>query len=82
MSPEKLAYMANQIGRFFAAQPHDKAVSGIAEHVVKFWDRRMRTALLRNLDAVQLDPLVREAAERLARTEPGAAADGGGVASG
>ena len=27
MSPDKLAYMANQIGKFFAHQPHDKAVA-------------------------------------------------------
>jgi formate dehydrogenase subunit delta len=65
MDPEKLAYMANQIGRFFASQPHDKAVAGIEDHILKFWDRRMRDGLHRNLQAVTLDPLVREAMERL-----------------
>jgi formate dehydrogenase subunit delta len=45
MSPEKLTYMANQIGKFFAGQGEDKAVPLIADHLVKFWDPRMRKAL-------------------------------------
>jgi len=61
MSPDKLAYMANQIGRFFVHQPHDKAVAAIADHVRKNWDPRMRRDILAHLDTVQLDPLVREA---------------------
>ena len=31
MSPDKLAYMANQIGKFFAHQQHEKAVAAIAD---------------------------------------------------
>ena len=31
MSPDKLIYMANQIGKFFAHQGGDKAVAGIAD---------------------------------------------------
>ena len=65
MSPDKLAYMANQIGKFFAHQPHDKAVASIADHVQKFWDPRMRSEILAHLNVVQLDPLVREAMEFL-----------------
>ena len=38
MSPDKLAYMANQIGKFFAHQKHDQAVAAIADHLEKFWD--------------------------------------------
>ena len=30
MSPDKLVYMANQIGKFFASQGPDKAAAGIA----------------------------------------------------
>jgi hypothetical protein len=37
MSPDRLIYMANQIGKFFHSQGHDKAVPGIAEHIRKFW---------------------------------------------
>ena len=33
MSPDRLIYMANQIGKFFQSQGHDKAVPGIAEHI-------------------------------------------------
>jgi formate dehydrogenase subunit delta len=67
MSPEKLAYMANQIGRFFAHQKHDLAVASIAGHLVKFWDPRMRRDILAHFDdpEIHLDPLVREAVERL-----------------
>jgi len=38
MSPDRLIYMANQIGKFFQSQGHDNAVPGIAEHIRKFWD--------------------------------------------
>jgi len=65
MSPDKLAYMANQIGKFFAHQPQDKAVASIADHIRKFWDPRMRKEILAHLSAVQLDPSVRKAVEQL-----------------
>ena len=65
MSPDKLAYMANQIGKFFAHQKHDQAVASIADHLEKFWDPRMRSGILAHLDEVQLDSLVREAMQRL-----------------
>ena len=37
MSPDKLVYMANQIGKFFAHQGQEKAIAGIADHLGKFW---------------------------------------------
>jgi formate dehydrogenase subunit delta len=63
MSADRLIYMANQIGKFFQSQGHDKAVSGTAEHIRKFWDPRMRKAIFAHLDAggAGLDPDVREA---------------------
>jgi formate dehydrogenase subunit delta len=66
-SPDKLVYMANQIGKFFENQGHEKAVPGIAEHIRKFWDPRMRRSIFAHLDAggAGLDPFVREALERL-----------------
>ena len=33
MSPDKLAYMANQIGKFFSHEPHDKAVASITDQL-------------------------------------------------
>jgi formate dehydrogenase subunit delta len=70
MSPDRLVYMANQIGRFFRSQGADKAVPGIAEHLKKFWDPRMRTAIVAHLDAggEGLAPDVRAAVEALKAT--------------
>jgi formate dehydrogenase subunit delta len=57
--------MANQIGRFFAHEPDDKAVAAINDHIRKFWDPRMRKQLLAELDTAALDPRVRRAVEQL-----------------
>ncbi len=65
MSHERLAYMANQIGRFFAHQPEARAIDSINDHLRKFWDPRMRKQILEDLDNMTLDPLVRRAVERL-----------------
>jgi formate dehydrogenase subunit delta len=67
MSPEKLVYMANQIGKFFGSQGTGKAPAAIAEHITKFWEPRMRAAIIAHLEAggTGLDPLVREAVDKL-----------------
>jgi formate dehydrogenase subunit delta len=67
VSPDKLVYMANQIGKFFAHQGDAKAVASIADHLAKFWDPRMRAAIQAHLAAggAGLDPLVRRAVEAL-----------------
>jgi len=64
---EKLVYMANQIGKFFASQGEAGAVDGIATHIKKFWDPRMRSAILAHLDAggEGLAPPVKKAVEML-----------------
>ncbi len=66
---ERLVYMANQIGRFFAAQPRDVAVAGVARHLADFWDPRMRQRIRAHLAAggEGLDPIVREAVASLKR---------------
>jgi len=63
MSPDRLIYMANQIGKFFRTQGPGKVVPGVADHIRKFWDPRMRTAILAHLDAggAGLEPDVRDA---------------------
>ncbi len=68
-SEERLAYMANQIARFFAAQSHEKAVAGVADHIAKFWDPRMRDqiAALWRSGGQGLDPIAREAIGLLQR---------------
>lgn len=45
MSPDKLQYQANQIATFFASQPEAEQIEGVADHINKFWDPRMRTLL-------------------------------------
>jgi formate dehydrogenase subunit delta len=49
MSPETLVRMANQIARAFEPQGEARAVPGIAGHVNKFWDPRMRAAMAAHL---------------------------------
>ena len=72
MSHDKLAYMANQIGRFFQSQKQDTAVAGIEDHLRRFWDPRMRKAIVKQLadGSIQLDPPVRQAVERLRDQTP------------
>jgi formate dehydrogenase subunit delta len=69
MSPDKLVYMANQIGKFFAHKGEAKAVAAIADHLGQFWGPRMREAILAHLAfGARLDPLVRRAVQRLQKT--------------
>jgi formate dehydrogenase subunit delta len=67
MSPDKLVYMANQIGKFFAHQGEDKAVAGVADHLEKFWDPRMRKAIIEYADngSSGLQPAVLKAVQKL-----------------
>jgi formate dehydrogenase subunit delta len=69
MSPDKLVYMANQIGKFFASQGDDQAAAGIADHLHKYWDPRMRSTIIDHLahGGRGLDPLVRDAVEQLGK---------------
>jgi formate dehydrogenase subunit delta len=69
-SSDKLVYMANQIGKFFASQGADTASAAIADHLGKFWDPRMRAGIVAHLEdgGAGLDPLVREAVQRLRET--------------
>jgi formate dehydrogenase subunit delta len=71
MSPDKLVYMANQIGKFFASNGHDAAVDGISDHIAKFWDPTMRNKIYDYLahGGSGLDPLTKEAVEVLQRKE-------------
>ena len=71
MSADKLVYMANQIGSFFATQGPEAAVSGTVDHIRQFWDPRMRSAIVAHLKAggEGLHPNVRAAIEDLAGQE-------------
>jgi formate dehydrogenase subunit delta len=65
VNPDKLVKMANQIASFFEAEPdHKVALAGVADHLKRFWDPRMRREILRWTDdhgGEGLKPLAREA---------------------
>jgi formate dehydrogenase subunit delta len=46
MKTEHMVHMANQIAGFFASYPRDQAVDRVADHLKKFWEPRMRAALI------------------------------------
>lgn len=64
MDIDNLVRMANQIGGFFSAYPdREEALEGIATHIHKFWEPRMRLLILSHLSVEQTPdmlPLVRE----------------------
>ena len=64
---DKLVMMANQIGRFYAPQKQVEPVGAIATHIRKFWDPRMRAAIVRHLDegGAGLDAPVKQAIGQL-----------------
>ena len=68
MDIDNLVHMANQIGEFFSAFPdQEEAKSGIATHIHKFWEPRMRNLILDGIDQKNLPtllPLVRQALEQ------------------
>jgi formate dehydrogenase subunit delta len=48
---EKLAYMANQIARYFAAQPGEAAAEATRDHLKSFWTPAMRRAIVAHASA-------------------------------
>jgi formate dehydrogenase subunit delta len=75
MDVENLVHMANRIGEFFAAMPdRGEALEGIAGHIKRYWEPRMRKQLLEHLDragASGLQEIVAEAVRsRRALLEP------------
>jgi len=75
MNIERLVEMVNDIANFFHSEPdHAAAVAGIAGHLSKFWEPRMRKQILAHLDAGGhgLSDLGREGVEALARMQEAA----------
>jgi formate dehydrogenase subunit delta len=72
MSSDRLVTMANQIGQFFSPQREGDAVAAIANHLQKFWDPRMRTAIIAHLErgGEGLEEPVRQAVRRLKEKTP------------
>lgn len=67
MDNQNLIDMANRIGDFFESMPdREEALAGIADHIRRFWEPRMRRALLTALDepvagGIAMSGIVREA---------------------
>ena len=78
MDLDNLARMANRIGEFFEAFPdRAEAMTGVADHIGRFWEPRMRRQILAMLDTPAgdaLSPLVADALRanrvRLAPKQP------------
>ncbi len=66
---EKLVRMANQIATFFLSQPEGVRVEGVANHINRFWEPRMRRQLFEHIDhgGEGLLPLVIEASKAIKR---------------
>ena len=66
-SGERLVTMANDIGNYFRSQPREDAISGIANHIKRYWTPRMRQKLNAYLAQGEgdLDELPRAAIDRL-----------------
>ena len=73
MNPERLAEMANDIANFFAAEPdREVAINGVANHLKKFWDPRMRRQILAYVGehgGRELNELARAGVARLAELD-------------
>ncbi|HKY91224.1 MAG TPA: formate dehydrogenase subunit delta [Nevskiaceae bacterium] len=68
MNVERLVAMANDIGDFFKGEPvREEAVAGVAGHLKRFWDPRMRRQIVAHLQAggEGLSDLAKEAVAKL-----------------
>jgi len=61
---DHLVKMANQIAANLAAQGQEVAVRETRQHIVDFWDPRMKAGILA-ADHAQLSPIARAAIESL-----------------
>ncbi|MDR5780073.1 formate dehydrogenase subunit delta [Caballeronia sp. LZ065] len=66
MDVDNLIEMANRIGEFFDSMPdRAEAIDGVADHIRRFWEPRMRLAILAALDnpeaSATMEPILHEA---------------------
>ena len=69
MNIEHMVEMANDIANFFASEPdHAAAIDGVANHLKRYWEPRMRKQIIAHLDAGGhgLSDLAREGVQALA----------------
>lgn len=67
---ERLVAMANDIANYFHSDPdRDAGIDGVASHIRRFWDPRMRRKIIAHLDerdGAGLNDIARAAVARLA----------------
>ncbi|MFN4141511.1 formate dehydrogenase subunit delta [Aestuariivirga sp.] len=75
MEQRDMLRMANQIAAFFNGSGPEAAVKDAAEHINKFWEPRMRQALLAHLQkgGEGLDPTIVKAAGLIRKPKTAAA---------
>lgn len=68
MKSSTMVHNANQIALFFVSYPHEEAVAGVAGHISRYWEPRMREQILRYAahGGAGLHELVLEALNRIA----------------
>ena len=72
MNSEHLIRMANQIGVFFESMPdRTEALEGMASHLKKFWDPRMRRQFLQLVDAPATEPPISDMVRDAVRAHRG-----------
>jgi formate dehydrogenase subunit delta len=68
---DNLVKMANQISQFFVTQKGQPPAVGTAGHIKKFWDPRMRKAIIAHVEGggKGLEPIARQAIEELKKLQ-------------
>jgi formate dehydrogenase subunit delta len=69
-SIDRLVAMANDIANYFGSEPdRAAAIAGVANHLRRFWEPRMRNKIIAHLGAggAGLSELAREGVSRLAQ---------------
>jgi formate dehydrogenase subunit delta len=63
MEPHVMVHKVNQIALYFSSYDHEEAVAGVADHLQKFWEPRMRRQIIAyvNDGGADLHELVPEA---------------------
>ncbi|WPZ33545.1 formate dehydrogenase subunit delta [Thalassobaculum sp. OXR-137] len=72
MKRQDIVRMANQIADFHKPYPRDEAVAGVAQHIIDFWDPRMRADLAAQLaeDEAGFNELALAGAKRVVAGQP------------
>ena len=67
MKADLMVHNANQIALYFQSFPREEAIEGVLDHIMKFWERRMKDQLLDYVakGGAGLHDLVLEAVKRI-----------------